>query len=146
MRKLLLSALGIAWLYPLVSSAAEPDAALQRRLVGQWEETRRIDCEVHHQRMTLEANGTFVVHDKVEGCRKRSFSWRGTWSIASAKFRYAVTETTSPEDIAVGAQFEDAIVSVTDTSWVMMEESTGGKSVATRATSRSGQAIAGADS
>ena len=116
----------------LSTCAADSDATLRQRLVGDWREIRRLGCEEHHQLTTLSADGSFEVRDSIEGCIKRTFIWRGTWSVGAGKFRYTATFSGSLDDVPIGVPLEDEIISVSDTEWVMREQSTGNQSVAKR--------------
>jgi len=122
----------------LLSSCAtfssSTDAALQSRVTGQWTEFRKFDaCEEHHQRMAIRADGTFEVKGRATVCDKATeFTWGGTWQVKGGKFRYTTAYSEPPDFIPLGKTFEDAIVSVTDDEWVMIEQSTGNNSIARR--------------
>jgi hypothetical protein len=115
------------------SAAAETDGALRTRVIGQWSEVRKLECEEHQQRMAIRADGTFEVTGLATACdAKTSFTWRGTWQVKGGKFRYTTTYSDPPEVYPLGETFEDKIISVTDDEWVMIEQSTGKKSIARR--------------
>ena len=114
-----------------VSVTAETDALLRTRVVGQWIEVRKLECEEHQQRMAIYKNGTFEVTGLVTACDANTrFTWRGTWQVKGGKFRYTTTYSDPPEVYPLGEKFEDKIISVTDDEWVMIEQSTGNKSIA----------------
>jgi hypothetical protein len=131
-RSIAVTVLAVASILSLPIRAGDSDATLRQKLVGDWQEIRRIDCEEHHQFTTLSANGSFEVRDSIEGCIKRTFIWRGTWSVVHGKFRYTATSSGSPHDVPIGVTLEDEIISVSEAEWVMLEQSTGNKSVAKR--------------
>jgi hypothetical protein len=114
-------------------AAAQSDEQLRVKLIGEWKETRRIDCEEHRQRMQLRANGTFEVAGFIGACNSLSaFVWRGTWKVAERRFIYTTTYSRPPELYPKGETFADEIISVTDEAWEMLEQSTGNRSVAAR--------------
>jgi hypothetical protein len=109
------------------------DAELRQRLVGHWQEVRLVECERHQQQMHLNEDGTFEANGTIEACGKTTFFvWRGSWYIKAGKFGYTTTYTNAPDQFKVGESFEDQIVSVSDREWVMVEQSTGNKSFATK--------------
>ena len=124
--------LALTCILSLPTLAGESDASLRQKLVGDWQEIRHVDCEVHNQLTKLSADGSFEVRDSIEGCAKRTFVWRGTWSVAHGKFRYTATYSGSPDDVPLGVPLEDEIISVSKSEWVMLEQSTGNRSVAKR--------------
>jgi len=122
-----------AALAAMAVSSAEPDAAFRKRLVGNWRETRVVDCETNDFNISLRENGTFEVKGLVEGCgRKFTLTWRGEWEVKAGRFHYTTTFSDPPDEYPAGESFSDQIVSVTSTEWVMLEESTGHKSIAKR--------------
>lgn len=117
---------------PLVARA-ETDEDLRTRLVGRWTEERSAGCTRYRQQMKLEADGRFEVNGLTDDCGKVSlFTWRGTWSVKNFRFAYTTVDSSQPDRFRPGAVLEDEIVSVSDTEWVMLEQSTGAKSVARR--------------
>jgi len=112
---------------------AQTDDQFRAKLVGEWKETRYVDCEEHRQRMLLRSNGTFEVAGFIGACNAlSSFVWRGTWKVVASKFIYTTTYSQPPELYAKGVSFEDQILKVDDESWEMLEQSTGNKSIAFR--------------
>lgn len=120
----------------LISGAAqaqESDAELAKRLLGQWQELRMLDCEGHQQVMSLTASGSFEVKGIIHACDgKTSFTWRGKWQVQGGKFKYVTTYSEPASLYFVGETFEDEILSVTEKEWIMLEGSTGAKSTAYR--------------
>ena len=123
-----------AWLLSLATLAwAQSDAEIAKRLVGYWQEVRLLECEEHRQRMRLNEGGTFEVTGTIDACgKKTSFVWRGKWYVKNGKFGYTTTYSNAPDQFPVGETQEDQIVSVNGSEWVMVEQSTGNKSIATR--------------
>lgn len=116
-----------------IAAAAESDVVLRSRLVGTWEETRVVDDERHEQRITLRNDGEFEVTGILyQRGKSIPFVWRGKWQVRNGKFLYTTTFSKPPKLYPVGESFEDTIVSVSDTEWVMIEQSTGEKSHARR--------------
>jgi len=115
-----------------IAIGAEPDAKLQAKVVGQWTETRKFDkCEEHQQRMAIRADGTFEVTGLATDCdAKTQYTWRGTWQVTGGKFRYTTTYSEPQDFMPLGKTLEDTIISVSDDQWVMVEQSTGNKSIA----------------
>ncbi len=114
-------------------AVAESDAALRSKLVGTWVELRLVENDRHEQRMTLARDGTFEVKGVLhEGRTTTPFVWRGKWQVSKGKLVYRTTFSDPARIYPVGEAFEDAIVSVTDSEWVMIEQSTGNKSRARR--------------
>ena len=65
--------------------------------------------------------------------RASSLSGEGTWYVKGNKFGYKTTYSNAPGKVPpLGEVFEDQIVSVTKQEWVMVEQSTGNRSVARR--------------
>ncbi len=119
-------------LSPLVARA-DTDEDLRRRLVGRWTEERNAGCTRYRQQVKLEADGRFEVNGLTDDCGKVTlFTWRGTWSVKNYRFAYRTADSSQPERFRPGTVLEDEIVSVSDTEWVMLEQSTGAKSVARR--------------
>ena len=115
------------------AGALGSDATLSQRLVGEWQELRTVDCEVPQQVMSISAVGTFQVKGIIRGCGATTpFTWRGNWQVKEGKFQYVTTYSAPADLYTVGERFEDQIVSVTDAEWVMLEQSTGEKSMAYR--------------
>jgi hypothetical protein len=113
--------------------AAQSDEQLGAKLIGSWKETRHVDCEQHRQRMELRANGTFEVAGFVGACNSLSaFVWRGTWKVVDRKFIYATTYSRPTELYPIGETFSDEIISLNDSAWEMLEQSTGNRSIATK--------------
>lgn len=121
------------WCFALGAAPAESDATLRSRLIGTWEESRVVDNERYEQRMVLSKDGRFEVTG-VHYARNTltPFAWRGKWEVRKGKFLYTTTFSKPAELYPVGESFEDAIVSVSETEWVMTEQSTGNKSRARR--------------
>jgi hypothetical protein len=114
-------------------TAAQSDEQLRAKLIGSWKETRQVDCEEHRQRMELQANGTFEVAGFIGACKSLSaFVWRGDWKVVSRKFIYTTTYSRPPQLYPLGETFADEIISVTDDSWEMVEQSTGNRSIANK--------------
>jgi len=89
--------------------------------------------EVHQHYITLRDDGTFEVNGILHEPEKVTpFTWRGTWRVKDGKFAYTTTFSMPAEMYKVSDIFEDKIDSVSDTEWVMIEQSTGGKSRAYR--------------
>jgi len=106
---------------------------IRTRLVGHWREQRRVPCEEYKQDIHLNEDGTFEVYGTIVACDgKIPFIWRGTWRIKNGKFSYITTYSNALNQFPIGESFEDQIISVTDREWIMVEQSTGGKSIATR--------------
>jgi hypothetical protein len=128
--------LHLLWLLLLfvgTATAQESDAATAKRLLGQWQEFRVLDCEGHQQVMSLMASGSFEVKGVIHACDKKTpFTWRGKWKVKGGKFQYVTTYSDPADLYAVGEEFEDQILSVSEKEWVMLEKSTGNKSVAYR--------------
>jgi hypothetical protein len=120
-------------LFAMAANAAGPDNVFRTRLIGTWHEKRVIDCETNDFRIDLKQDGSFEVKGLVEGCgRKFTLTWRGKWEVKAGRFHYTTTFSDPPDEYPVGESFSDQIVSVTSTEWVMLEESTGRKSIAKR--------------
>ena len=114
-------------------AAAESDTVLRSRLVGTWEELRIVDNERHEHRIALRNDGEFEVNGVLrEGKKSTPFVWRGKWQVKNGKFVYTTTFSKPPEIYPLGESFSDTIVSVTETEWIMIEQSTGEKSRARR--------------
>jgi hypothetical protein len=121
--------------FSLAVSARDSDAVLQSRLVGKWHETRVVDCETSRLVIVLKTDGSFEVKGAVEGCgRKFALTWRGKWTVRAGRFQYTTTFSDPPDEYPIGESFSDEIVTVSDAEWVMVEESTGNKSIAKRVT------------
>jgi hypothetical protein len=119
-------------LLPIIARA-DTDEDLRRRLVGRWSEERNAGCTRYRQQVKLEADGRFEVNGLTDDCGKVTlFTWRGTWYVKGFRFGYVTVDSSEPERFRPGAVLEDEIVSVTDTEWVMLEQSTGARSVARR--------------
>ncbi len=123
-----------AWLLSFATLVwAQSDAEITKRLVGYWREVHLAECEKHQQRMRLNQDGTFEVTGTIEACdKKTSFVWRGNWYVKEGKFGYTTTYSNAPDQFPVGEKQEDQIVSVSGREWVMVEQSTGNKSIATK--------------
>jgi len=120
---------GLAALYLPSGTGAEPDAVLRSRLIGIWEETRLVDNERYEQRIALTKDGQFEVKGThVEDNKPTPFTWRGKWQVKNGKFLYSTTFSDPPDLYPPGESFEDTIVSVSSTEWVMIEQSTGNES------------------
>lgn len=127
-RRSLVALAGLPWL-----ARAETDESLRARLVGRWTEERNAGCTRYRQQVKLEADGRFEVNGLTDDCGKVSlFTWRGTWYVKGFRFGYVTLDSSEPERFRPGAVLEDEIVSVGDTEWVMLEQSTGARSVARR--------------
>ncbi len=119
-------------LLPL-AARADTDEELRARLIGRWTEERNAGCTRYRQQMKLEADGRFEVNGLTDDCGKVTlFTWRGTWYVKGFRFGYVTAESSQPERFRPGAVLEDEIVSVSESEWVMLEQSTGTKSVARR--------------
>jgi hypothetical protein len=124
--------LGLLW--TTATFAGPSDGDLFVSLVGSWREARALECESHEQRIDLGKDGTFRIAGNATFCDAPSISFvvEGIWAVQSGYFTYAAT-TSSPSDLMpAGQQFNDQIVSVTATDWLMIEESTGHESHAVR--------------
>ncbi len=116
-----------------LAARADTDEDLRARLVGRWTEERSAGCTRYRQQMKLEADGRFEVNGLTDDCGKVTlFTWRGTWSVKGFRFAYKTVDSSQPERFRPGTVLEDEIVSVSDSEWVMLEQSTGAKSVARR--------------
>jgi len=114
-------------------ASGEDDAVWRQRIVGQWREYRLIDCEGHENNINIRADGSFEVKGTVFACdRKTPFTWRGTWRIERGKFIYTTDFSDPLDQFPIGETLSDKILSVTQKEWVMVEESTGKRSIATR--------------
>lgn len=124
----------LSWCFVTIGAAAESDSALRSRLVGTWEESRTVDNETHNQRITLRKDGSFEVQGTLrEGQKKpEPFVFRGIWTVQNGKFLYMANYSMPSTALPVGESFADTIISVSDTEWVMIEQSTGQKSRARR--------------
>lgn len=112
---------------------SESDTEIRMRLVGQWQEQRSVPCEEYKQRIHLHKDGTFKVNGTIVACDGTTpFVWQGTWHIKNGKFSYITTYSNVPTQFPIGESFEDQVISVTDREWIMIEQSTGKKSIATR--------------
>jgi hypothetical protein len=123
----------LAWSCSSVSPVADPDTATRSRLVGKWQELRVFERELHQHYITLLQDGTFEVNGILhEPERVTPFPWRGTWRVKDGKFIYTTTFSKPEGMYKLGETFEDKIESVSEKEWVMIEQSTGGKSRAYR--------------
>ena len=114
-------------------ASGETDATFRQRVVGQWREYRLIDCEGHENNINIRADGSFEVLGTIFACdRKTPFTWRGTWRIEKGQFIYTTTFSDPLDQFPVGETLSDKILSITSKDWVMVEESTGKRSLATR--------------
>lgn len=112
---------------------ADTDSALRRLIVGRWTETRVIDCETHKQYMTVKSDGTFEIIVDLDLCgQKVKHVWSGTWDIKAGHFEYVVLRSDLPKVTPVGIRLSDQILTINEAEWVMVEQSTGHRSVATR--------------
>ncbi|MFC5500611.1 hypothetical protein ACFPOE_23920 [Caenimonas terrae] len=116
-----------------MAQAQETDSALAKRLLGQWQELRILDCEGYQQVMSLNANGSFEVKGILRACDGNTpFTWRGNWEVQGGKLHYVTTFSDPVRVYPIGESFEDEILSVSESEWVMREQSTGNKSIAYR--------------
>ena|SRR5688572_19416966 len=116
-----------------VAGAAESDSTLRELLVGTWYETRVVDCATTSLKILLKQNGTFEVRSRTEGCGPKSgLTLRGKWEVRAGRFNYTTTYSDPGSAELVGESFSDEIVSVSPSEWVMIEGSTGKKSIAKR--------------
>ena len=123
----------VAALFSLGACTRDSDAVLQKRLVGKWHETRVIDCETNRFAIALNADGSFEVQGAIEGCgRKFALIWLGKWEVRDGRFLYTTTFSDPADEYRVGESFSDEIVTVSNTEWVMVEASTGSRSIAKR--------------
>lgn len=116
-------------------SFADSDSELRNRLVGSWEEVRSLDDEVHEHDIALRKDGTFEVKGVQRYLKRKTttkFTWRGNWGVEKGMFWYVTTYTNQPHLFPMGGRLEDAIISVSKSEWVMIEQSTGNRSVARR--------------
>jgi hypothetical protein len=121
------------WSCSSVSPIADPDTATRSRLVGKWQELRMFDREVHQHHITMHQHGTFEHNGNLhEPPKLTPFTWRGTWRVKDGKFIYTTTFSKPEGMYKPGETFEDKIDSVSEDEWVMIEQSTGGKSRAYR--------------
>jgi hypothetical protein len=105
------------------------DAELTARLVGKWRETRQFDNERHEQVMHLNGDGSFVITGvKTESGVVTNFRLRGQWRVQNGYFWYETLSSEPPEVYPPGEEYKDRIVSISESAWVMIEESTGQES------------------
>jgi hypothetical protein len=109
------------------------DADYATALAGRWVEVRAIENERHEQIINLNSNGSFLVSGtKIERGVVTPFAFSGIWEVRTGYFWYK-TLTSQPADFyPPGEEYKDRIVSVTNTEWVMLEESSGQESRAWR--------------
>lgn len=115
------------------SSVPHSDRDRAASLVGRWVEVREFEDIRHEQIINLNANGSFIVAGaKMEGRVVTPFAFSGVWEVRNGYFWYK-TLSSEPADFAPpGEELKDRIVSISDTGWVMIEESTGQESRAWR--------------
>lgn len=116
-------------------SFADSDTELRNRLVGNWEEVRSFDDEVHEHDIALRKDGTFEVKGVQRYLKQKTatkFTWRGNWGVEQGMFWYVTTYSSQPHLFPLGDRLEDKIISVSKSEWIMIEQTTGEKSVAHR--------------
>jgi hypothetical protein len=115
------------------TARAQTDAELQARLVGAWREERTVGCFKHQHQVRLQDDGQFEANGLIDDCGKVTlFVWRGNWSVRNFRFVYVTRHSNAPDRFPAGSSVEDEIISVTADEWIMLEQTTGQRSVAQR--------------
>jgi hypothetical protein len=87
----------------------------------------------HEQTVELDKDGSFLVAGtKSERGAAMKFAFRGVWRVRDGYFWYKTLSSEPPDFYPAGEELKDRIVSVSDSEWVMIEESTGQESRARR--------------
>lgn len=117
----------------LSTAGGDSDSQLRAKIVGTWQELRDLGCESPQQVMKIHSNGRFQVDGVIRTCdSSRTFVWKGTWTVKNGKMKYKTTFSSPKNQYPVGEEWEDEIISVSYTEWVMREQSTGNLSNAYR--------------
>lgn len=115
------------------SSLPTSDSARTASLIGRWVEVRETEGVRHEQIINLDGNGSFVVTGaRFEGRVITPFAFSGVWEVRDGYFWYKALSSEPADIFPVGEEVKDRILSVSDTAWLMLEESTGQESRAWR--------------
>ena len=129
----LAAAVFFAVLIASCASVPQSDSDRAASLVGRWVEVREMGDIRHEQIINLNANGSFIVAGaKIEGRVVTPFAFSGAWEVRNGYFWYKTLSSEPADLVPAGEELRDRIVSITESRWVMVEESTGQESRAWR--------------
>jgi hypothetical protein len=102
-------------------------------LVGTWREIRRPGSDIYEQTIQLFPEHLLIIKGKkIANGRLTNFTYKGQWEVRNDIIRYKITSSDPPELCSACGEQRYKILSVNETDWLMVEESTGSTSRAQR--------------
>jgi len=112
---------------------ADKSAEYTGLLVGTWREIRRPGSGVYEQTIQLFPEHLLIIKGrKIVNGKLTNFTYKGQWEVRNNIIRYKITSSDPPELCSACGEQRYKILSVDETDWLMIEESTGNNSRAQR--------------